>query len=474
VTGLRALPAAASLLALFATPAHPAGAEVTVLQPPREVSVALTLYADGLSWVRETATVSTLRGESLLSWPGTVAALEPDTLSARILEGAASVTGVTPPRRVPSPEALLERWVGREVDLVQAGDNFSEKVTRGVLLGVSGGHPLMRVDSSLWVAPPGWLRLPARSGEVLPEPEPASIRISSAGGGKARIELSYRAPGLSWSASYQAMRHGEQVDFEGWVTLRNDTEVDFRQAQVKLLAGELQRQRKDLPVMGRTYSGVLTMAEGAAAPPPASREALGTTHLYTLSRPVDLPAAGQTRLVWVSRSNLPARLRYRLESQQGASYGGDSGAPPVHPASILSVEAGAFKEPLPAGMVRLFERDASGALQEVGEDAIVHLPAGAPFDLRTGTAFDILAERRQTEQNPEGRVAPAELAGEIKLRNSGTSAASVEVREFFNGRWKIEQSSHESRRVDARTAEFLVPVPAGGEATLTYRATVRY
>ena len=474
MTGLRALAAAAFLLAVPAALTRPAGAEVTVLQPPRDVSVTLTLYADGPSWVREAATVSTLRGESILNWAGTVAGLEPDTLSARVLEGAASVTGVTPPRRVPSPEALLERWVGREVDLVQTGDNSSEKVTRGVLLGVSGGHPVLRVDSTLWVAPPGWLRLPARSGEVLPEPEPASIHLSGAGGGKAKIEISYRTAGLSWSADYQAMRHGGQVDFEGWITLRNDTEVDFRQAEVKLLAGDVQRQR-------RAERGVMTQqtlarseADYYEPPAPASREALGTTHLYTLSRPVDLPAAGRTRLVWVSHSNLPARLRYRLESQQGASYGGDSGAPPLHPASIVSVEAGAFKEPLPAGMVRLFERDASGALQEVGEDAIVHLPAGAPFDLRTGTAFDILAERRQTEQNPGGRVGPAELACEIKLRNSGAGAASVEVREFFNGRWKIEQSSHESRRIDARTAEFLVPVPAGGEATLTYRATVRY
>jgi hypothetical protein len=170
---------------------------------------------------------------------------------------------------------------------------------------------------------------------------------------------------------------------------------------------------------------------------------------------------------------MATRTRYRLESQQGVSYGGDSGAPAAHPAVLLSIDKGTLDLPLPAGVVRLFERDASGDLQELGEDSLIHLPAGTSFDLRTGEAFDLLAHRRQTEERPAGDRG-ADLACEIRLANAGSAPVTVEAREFFHGRWKIEQSSHEARRLDARTAEFLVPVPAGGEATLTYRASVRF
>lgn len=463
-----------ALLLLPAPAARPArAAEAAALAPPREAAVALTLYSDGRSWVRESATVSILRGEAALPWPRACSALEPDTLSARVVEGAARVIGVTPPRRLQDPAALLEQWIGREVDLVQVGEDLAEKVTRGVLVGLPGGQPLIRLRDSLWLAPPGSLRLPAAAGAPLPGPEPAFVHLSAAGGGKATIEVSYRTPGLAWSAAYRAVRSGDALDFEGWITVRNDTGTDFPRASVKLIAGEVKRRPEAAPEMGRQYADVLTLAEGTAAPAPVAREALGATHLYTLPGTADLPASGQTRRVWVSRGGLPARQRYRLESGQGASYGGESGAPPAHPFTILSVEEGAFDEPLPAGVVRLFERDASGDLQEVGEDAIVHLPAGAPFDLRTGRAFDILAERTQTEQRPAG-ARGADLACEIRLRNSGAKAATVEVREFFSGRWKIEESSHEARRLDARTAEFRVPVPVGSDAILTYRASVRY
>jgi hypothetical protein len=111
---------------------------------------------------------------------------------------------------------------------------------------------------------------------------------------------------------------------------------------------------------------------------------------------------------------------------------------------------------------------------EAGESRIVDLPAGAPLELATGAAFDLLAERTQTEQRPAGGEGGADLGCEIRLSNAGKSAATVEVRERLHGRWKIERSSHEARRLDATTAEFRVEVPAGGSATLTYRASIRY
>lgn len=468
-----AAPVLAALLALASPEARGRVAEASALPAPREVASSLTLYTDGRSWVRETAIVPILRGEAVVPWPRAVASLEPETFSARVLEGPARVTGVTPPHPAPDLSLLLQGWVGREVDLVQFGEDLTEKVTRGVLLGLPGGRPLLLAEGTLWIDPPGSLRLPLASGAPAPGPQSAAVDLSAAGGGKVRLEVSYRAPGLSWSAEYRAVRAGEVLDFEGWLTLRNDTEISFPRAAVKLLAGEVQREAKTLPILGRSFEADVAMA-GVAPAAPVEREALGATHLYTLQAPVDLPAGGRARRLWVSRDGLPARLRHRLESPQGVSYGGDSGSPPAHPYTIVTVEKGAFDQPLPAGVVRLFERDASGDLQEVGEDSIVHLPAGSPLDLRTGRTFDILAERRQTEQRPGGRVGPAELACEIRLTNAGRDAATVEVREFFNGRWQIEDSSHAARRVDARTAEFLLPVPAGGETTLTYRASIRY
>jgi hypothetical protein len=49
---------------------------------------------------------------------------------------------------------------------------------------------------------------------------------------------------------------------------------------------------------------------------------------------------------------------------------------------------------------------------------------------------------------------------------------TVVVREHSDCDWKMLESSQRSRKVDARTLAFDVPLPAGGEAELRYRMQV--
>jgi hypothetical protein len=422
-----------------------------------------------------------LRGETHLVWHETPPSLEPDTFSVRMLEGTTRVVEITPPRGLPDLPTLLGRWVGHEVQFYEAGDigesgkSPPPRLTSGTLIGFSDGKPLLEAKDLLWVDPPGTLQLPVKA-DLLPAVEPARIRLAGTGE-KGVIEVSYRVQGLSWSVEYSALRGNDKIDLEGWATLRNDTPVTFPPAKVRLLAGDVRRVGAGAPMHAPDAAGrgvmKMSLAQESDAGA-AAREALGPIHLYTLPDKANLFASGVTRLSWVRQKGNPFRTRHRLESQPGASYGGDSGLPPRHPDTIVSIAPGAIEQPLPAGLVRFFERDASGAWHEAGESRIVDLPAGAPLELVAGAAFDLVAERTQTEQRPAGGEGGVDLGCEIRLRNAGKSAATVEVRERLHGRWKIERSSHEARRLDATTAEFGVEVPAGGAATLTYRASVRY
>jgi hypothetical protein len=474
---------AAAVIAVAAGAAHLAwgATELPRVAPPRDLSLELTLYPDGRSWVREVGAMQPMRGETNLVWHDTPPTLEPDTFTVRMLEGTTRVLEITPPRGLPDLPTLLKRWVGRDVQFFEPTEPGAPKgtppgrMTSGKLIGFASGKPLLEVNDSLWVDPPGTLQLPIKD-DLLPSVEPAHIRLSATGE-KGVIEVSYRVPGLSWSVEYSALRGGDKLDLEGWATLRNDTSVAFPPAKVRLLAGDVRRLGPSPPPPGPEALGRGVMMMSAAKEADAAggtREALGPVHLYTLPDRAHLPASGITRLSWVRQKGIPFRSRYRLESHPGASYGGESGAPPRHPEAIASIAAGAVEQPLPAGLVRLFERDASGLWHEAGESRIVDLPAGAPLELATGAAFDLLAERTQTEQRPAGGEGGADLGCEIRLSNAGKSAATVEVRERLHGRWKIERSSHEARRLDATTAEFRVEVPAGGSATLTYRASIRY
>jgi hypothetical protein len=129
--------------------------------------------------------------------------------------------------------------------------------------------------------------------------------------------------------------------------------------------------------------------------------------------------------------------------------------------------------PLPGGTVRVYEADSHGGVLFIGEDNIEHTPKDESVDLNVGNAFDIVAERKQTDyKSISNRV--VEMEYEITLRNHKDGAVTVEVNEPIGGDWEMLSSSYEAKKTDAFAAQFQVPVAANGTSVLTYRVRVHW
>jgi hypothetical protein len=53
--------------------------------------------------------------------------------------------------------------------------------------------------------------------------------------------------------------------------------------------------------------------------------------------------------------------------------------------------------PLPKGIVRVYKKDSAGRAQFIGEDRIDHTAKGEMIKLKLGEAFDITADKKQTD-----------------------------------------------------------------------------
>ncbi len=129
--------------------------------------------------------------------------------------------------------------------------------------------------------------------------------------------------------------------------------------------------------------------------------------------------------------------------------------------------------PLPAGTVRVYQGDSKGRLQFIGEDRIDHTPKDETLDLLIGNAFDIVAERKQTDFKSYGPHT-YEMAFEIALRNHKAEPITVVVNEPIGGDWTILDSTFKWVKTAAFAARFTVPVAANGESVLKYRVRVRW
>ena len=129
--------------------------------------------------------------------------------------------------------------------------------------------------------------------------------------------------------------------------------------------------------------------------------------------------------------------------------------------------------PLPAGVVRVYKEDSSGAQQFIGEDRIDHTPRDERVRVRMGDAFDVVGDRRQMDWTALGGCV-SESTWEVQLRNHKDEDVEVDVIEPIGGDWNILRSTHRAQKLDSHTFKFVVEIPARGETTIEYRVRVRW
>jgi len=235
----------------------------------------------------------------------------------------------------------------------------------------------------------------------------------------------------------------------------------------------MQRPRRD---------AVLSKSLAMEAAPAMVEEGLFEYHLYTLQRPTTIANKQTKQVSLLSATKIPVKKEFLLKGQNyyyRGSYG-DIGQ---------KLKVGVFVEfenkeesnlgmPLPKGVVRVYKNDKSGNAQFVGEDRIGHTPKNEDIRLKLGDAFDVTADKKQTnfkKASAIGKYNQAYVASfEIILKNAKDEEVEVVVHEPIPGDWKMKSESHQHEKVAAGTAEWKINVPAEGKTKLSYDVLVRY
>jgi hypothetical protein len=291
-----------------------------------------------------------------------------------------------------------------------------------------------------------------------------------------RVEVSYLTSNLSWHADYVLVldRSAARGDLSGWVTLDNQSGTSFDAADLKLVAGNVQRVEPPPPPPAPAMDMV---EQSVAANGGFRQEPLFEYHLYALGRPADVLDKEQKQISLLEAHGVKLEQKLRLSgSYEGHRTPWPQPATKLKPSALVVIdnsEASGLGMPLPAGTVRVYEADSSGSQQFVGEDAIEHTPRDEKIEIRLGEAFDVVADRRQTSFRSLGRCS-SESAWRIEIRNHARDASTIEVLEPVSGDTEVLESSHPVVRRDAQSFAFDVDVPAGGAVQLTYRVKVRW
>lgn len=432
-------------------------------------ALSLTIYNSDLALVRDTRQLSLPTGESRLAFADVSAQIRPET--AR-LYGTTQVLEQSFDFDLLTPETLLEKYVGREVGLVRTHPSTGdERVEQGTLLSVAGGRAVFRFGDRIETAGPNapWRFVFPNVPASLRERPTLTMLVEDADPEPDQLELAYLSGGLNWQADYVATlaEGGEQMDLAGWVTLTNASGVSYRDAELQLLAGDVHQVRQMAPERVRA----MAMAEPATAD--VEREALFEYHLYTLPRATSLLDRQTKQVAFLQGREVPLEREYRVAVNAAMPSGQDGRTRlPVRTVLALRNQAPALGEPLPAGVLRFYQRDSGGRAQFIGESLIQHTAEGERVEAELGAAFDLSADARQTDFQ-RGYGEERETAWEVRLRSAKEEPVTVSVLASFPGEWMVVDESQPHARLSAQRAQWRVEVPAQGESILRYRVRIR-
>jgi len=351
-----------------------------------------------------------------------------------------------------------------------------------------GGSPIVEIDGQIRFGLPGRPIFPSLTNDSLMKPT-IDWLLDSDSAGRFQGELSYVTGGMTWVADYNAVaaETGNDLDITGWVTMDNQSGKTFGEAQIKLMAGDVNKiQPSSMMAEGYRFA-----AKDAASPggPQVREQAFDEYHLYTLPRPVTLHDRETKQVEFIRAAKVKAVRVYVYDGakfpQQYQYWGYEQIRNNREYGTEMNTQIWVMQEiknsmennlgiPLPKGRVRFYRRDSDGALEFIGENEISHTPADETLRIFTGNAFDIVGERRQTNYRVDSDKHMIDETFEIKLRNHKKEAVEVRAVEHLYRclNWEIPQKSDDFRKTDSRTAEFAVRVPPSGERTVTY--TVHY
>lgn len=442
--------------------------------------MALTIYNQNFGVVRDQRKVPIQANPALVEFDNVAQQILPTSVRFRFLtDQEAVVLEQYYGYDLVSMDKLLERYINKPITVsLKEGSHYT-----GELLRFDGAQLTILQKGEITVIPRENnvkdIHFSPLSEEFFSTPS-LVWNLATDKLGDQWVEASYQTGGLNWQADYNAFLYDDEtkMDIQAWVTLYNESGATYKNAKLKLIAGEVKRNVQPIAMMATNNA--------YAKRGGFQEESFFEYHSYTLDRPTTIVNNQTKQMGLFEAYHVPVKKLFvyegaphvyvRPEPITEANFGTEEGNKKVQ----VMVEfhnrvTDHLGMPLPQGTVRLYQEDPADHVPEfIGEDTLSHTSKDEKVRLNVGSAFDVVGRRQRMDFQLDLAQRVMVEKFEIELKNHRDSAIEVLVKEPLYRwiSWEVVSSSLPFKKKDAKTIEFLVPLEKNSQQTLTY--TVRY
>ncbi len=468
--------AAMTILGLFSANTTLYAAEEILIPETQSASMSVSIYNNNLGFIRDTRSVELTTGNNAIAFEGVSGQIKAET--AMLSGDNISVLEQNYDYDLVTPYNLLDKFVGKEVKTIlqnpTTGANIFDKA---VVINNNSGSPILRFDYGIETAFPG---------RVVFDKIPTGLRvkptlvatINSKNAGKQDLELAYLTNGISWKADYVAEVLSEnKLNLNTWITLKNETGADYKNASVQLISGSVNQAVSygiSRPMMLKAARGML-MDNAVTEAGGVERTNISDYYLYKLPEKTTIKDKQSKQVSMMNLQNVKYEKEYVFLSPLSLNIGiRDGDFEKLNPNVVFRFEndkTSNLGEPLPAGIVRFYEKDAYGNLQFIGENNINQTAVGEKIMLTVGKSFDIFASGKIVNVRNISKDIN-EFDVEITFNNASSEDKKIIFEQNVYNKWDLLKENMKSEHKNASTLEWKFDLPKDNKKVLTYTVRV--
>lgn len=425
----------------------------------------ITVYNKNLGLIQQIVDVKIDKGNDLFKIEGISSQVDPTTVhisfpkhqsKIRVLEQNYLYDLV-------NSNKIFEKYIGEKITcLTKTGNTFIAE-----LLSIEGNNLIVRkTDGGIRIINRSEIfdySFPELPGGLILKPT-LQWQLTSNFAGKTDAKLSYLTSGMNWHAEYVLILDEKDVNgsLSSWVSLENNSGASFKNAKLKLIAGEINRARSQVSYQPRMEKA-FAMGVPMDAEENFEERGLMDYHLYELQRNVDLSNKEIKQVSMFDNLDCKVQKQYLFSNHNYAS----TEKPLEVRVKIPNSKGNNLGIPLPEGVVRIFKEDIDKTLQLVGEDNINHTSKNDTLKLTVGKAFDVKGEKIIMNRDKYKRSEEVEV--KIKVKNSKDEKVSVVVEELHSNDWQVLEASEKYTRKSNSKLHFYIDVEENSTKTIDYK-----
>ncbi|WP_078427349.1 DUF4139 domain-containing protein [Alkalihalobacterium alkalinitrilicum] len=412
--------------------------------------LSITLYNGGFGLVKEERSLHSEAPVAEIQYMDVAEKIETDS----IIVSGVKIEEFNFDYDLVSQQKLLEKYLDHVVTIY---DKERGEKTELRLLSVVDGIIGEKVDTKeIVMNPVGELILPSLPSGLMVKP--ALIWNIKQQLLNQNIKVSYLTQGIKWNGNYVLELQQDTFQLTGWVQIMNQSGTTYNQAQLKLIAGEVNRV-DDILQPDYDELVVYSQIDVKEEEESFSEKSFADQHMYTLNRPVQLKNQQEKQINFLNIVNGKYKKYYHVNSYS------------EQPTILIEIEnckGNGMGIPLPKGKIKVYQEDeVDQTLEFTGEDEISHIPKDELVKLTIGKAFDIVTKNRERRRYRAYGKEYVDYVYEIKNKKSEMAMMKID-HSIYEKNWEMKESSHTFEQESSRNIVFWIDVPANEETVVSF------